>query len=163
MRTYKNALFVLTTLILISGCAGGNIQVPEKYALGGQLEQVHSIYRQRIMDWEKVDNQSLIIQTSPGTYYLLVLKIPSHELVFRNSIRFSSTGSMIRAGLDDLIIYSAHMRVSYPIDRIFKIKGQKQMLAIKDQLTAKKDGGQKDARTGNPEKPALPNKNGRAI
>jgi|WetSurMetagenome_2_1015567.scaffolds.fasta_scaffold17555_2 hypothetical protein len=163
MRTYKNILFILTSLILISGCAAGNIQVPEKYALDGQLEQVNSIYKYKITDWEKVDNQSLIIEAGPGSYYLLVLKIPSHELIFRNSISLSSTGSMIRAGLDDLIIYSAHMRVKYPIERIFKIKGRDQMFAIKDQLTTRKDEGHKDALTSRPDKPEQPKKTGMAI
>jgi hypothetical protein len=140
MRTHNNVLFVLTILIMISGCAGGTIQMPQKYALEGQLEQVKTIYKYRIIEWEKVDNQSLIIETGPSDYYLLVLKIPSPELVFRNRIGLSSTGNMVRAGLDDLIIYNgAHMRSTYPIDRIFRIKGREQMRAVRDQLTGSKD------------------------
>ena len=163
MRILKNNFIILTALILISGCAAGTIKIPEKYALEGQLEQVNSFYRQRIIDWERVDNQSLIIETSPGTYYLLVLKIPSQELVFRNRIILSSTGSMIRAGLDDLIIYTAHMKVSYPIERIFKIKGREQMQTVKDQLTGKKNNAQKNAGTETPAKSKSPDKKGREI
>ena len=163
MRILKNNFIILTALILISGCAAGTIKIPEKYALEGQLEQVNSFYRQRIIDWERVDNQSLIIETSPGTYYLLVLKIPSQELVFRNRIILSSTGSMIRAGLDDLIIYTARMKVSYPIERIFKIKGREQMQTVRDQLTGKKDNAQKNAGTETPAKSKSPDKNGQEI
>jgi hypothetical protein len=135
MRTLKNVFFLMI-LMMISGCAAGTIQMPGKYALEGQLDQVKTIYKYTITEWEKVDNQSLIIETSPGDYYLLVLKIPSRELVFQNRIGLSSTGSMVRAGLDDLIIYNdAHMRSTYPIDRIFRIKGREQMRAVRDQLT----------------------------
>jgi hypothetical protein len=140
MRNIVKIFSVLIGSLLIASCAGGMIQVPQKYALDGQLEQVRSFYKQRIMDWETVDNQSLIIETSPGNYYLIVLKIRAPELVFRNRIRFSSTGSMIRAGLDDVIISNgAHMRSSYPIERIYRIKGSEKMRAIRDQLTGEKD------------------------
>ena len=163
MNAHKNAFGALIVILLLSGCAAGPIQVPEKYALQGQLEQVNSFYRQRIIDWEKVDNQSLIIEVSPGTYYLVVLKIPSPELVFRNRIFFSSTGSMVRAGMDDLIVYTEHMKATYPIDRIFKISGTQKMLAVRDQLTGKTDTAQKNAKAVNPPKAKPPGKNSREI
>jgi len=148
---------------LISGCAAGNIQMPQKYALEDQLERVDWIYKQRIRDWEKVDNQSLIIEISPGAYYLMVLKIPARELLFQNRISLSSTGSRIRAGLDDLILYNAHMRVRYPIEKIFKIRGRTKMHSVRDQLTDGKDKGQEDAGADKPAKPKLSDKNSRAI
>jgi hypothetical protein len=164
MRTFVKIFIVFITSLLISSCAGGMIQLPQKYALDGQLEQVTSIYKSGIMDWETVDNQSLIIETGPSNYYLLVLKIPSPELVFRNRIRISSTGSMIRSGLDEVIIFdSAHMKSSYPIDRIYRIKGSEQMRAIRDQLTGKTDTRQKDNKTGSSVKPRLLNDEGAKI
>jgi hypothetical protein len=163
MKIYKNVLLIVTSMILISGCATGNIQMPQKYALEDQLERVDWIYKQRIRDWEKVDNQSLIIEISPGAYYLMVLKMPARELLFQNRISLSSTGSRIRAGLDDLILYNAHMRVRYPIEKIFKIRGRTQMHSVRDQLTGIISDKQKDSGTDKPVKSRLPDKNSRAI
>jgi len=164
MRTCKKFLLVFIPFMLISACAGGIIQLPQKYALDGQLEQVKSIYKYgRILDWESVDNQSFIIEITPGDYYLLILKMPSPELLFLNNIRISSNFGMIRAGWDEVIVYNgAHMRSTYFIDRIYKIKGSQQMRAIRDQLTGKKDTPQKNNK-GNSTKPGLPNNKGAEI
>jgi hypothetical protein len=163
MRAYKNVLIILIVMILMSGCAAVTIQLPQKYALENQLERVDWIYKQRIRDWEKVDNQSLIIEMTPGVYYLMVLKIPSHELVFQNRISLSSSGSRIIAGFDDLITYNAAMRIRYPIEKIFKIRGRTQMQAIRDQLTSGKDQDHKNAGAGKPAKPGLSYKDSQAI
>jgi hypothetical protein len=164
MKSLLRLYIVLPGLLFIQACAGGMIQIPQKYALDGQLEQVKMINRQRIMQWDVVDNQSLIIETGPGNYYLLVLSIPSPELVFRHAIRISTTGSMIRAGLDDVIVYvSSHMKSSYPIDRIYRIRGTAQMRAIKDQLTVKKGIDQKKPDAGSSNKSKSPNHNGADI
>jgi len=125
--------------VFISSCAAGLLPLPEKYSLDGQLEPVTKIYKYGLIEWEKVDQQSLILRTGPSDYYLLVLKTPSYELLFTNSIRLSSTVSMIRAGMDQVIIYGAgDIKVSYTIERIYRIKGNKQMLAIKKQLMPEK-------------------------
>jgi hypothetical protein len=128
--------------VFIAGCAtSGTIHVPEKYALGNQLEEVKYIWKTRIIDWEDVDNQSLIIQTAPSEYYLIVLITPTYELPFRNNrIWITHTNSRIKAGLDNVVIYnSANIRSSYPIDRIYKINGMEQMRAVRDQLRGKTD------------------------
>jgi len=164
MRIFIKIFLAVLSSMLISACVGGMIELPKKYALDGQLEQVSRIYKFRIMDWERVDNQSLIIETSPSSYYLLILKIPSPELIFRNRIRISSTGSMIRAGLDEVIISnSANMKFSYPIDRIYRIKGRDQMRTIRDQLTGETDAREKDNKTGTSVKPRLLNDKGAEI
>jgi hypothetical protein len=63
---------------------------------------------------------------------------------------------MIRAGMDDVIFYNGgHMKQSYPIDRIYRIKGTEQMRTIRDQLTGETTGGQKEDNTANPVKPGL--------
>jgi hypothetical protein len=141
MKRYIKFFFMFILSLSLLACAAGNIQIPEKYSLDGQLEQVSGIYKYTIMTWEKIDKQSLILQTSPSTYYLLVLKIPSPELLFRNRIILSSMGDMIRAGLDDVILYGGgHIRASYPIDRIYWIRGTEQMRAIRDSLTGETKG-----------------------
>ena len=160
MRPFIKIYLLFISFLALSACAAGGIQVPEKYALGSQLEEVPAIFKYGITSWEKIDNQSLILQKGPGDYYLLVLQIPAPELPFRNRIKLSSTGDMIRAGLDDVIFYSsAHMSQSYPIDRIYRLRGTDQMRAVRDQLTGEMDGAPQDERTVRPSRPGLINNN----
>jgi len=156
MKNLTKILIVVISILVIAACAAGTIQIPEKYSLDMQLQQITSIYKYGITDWEEIDNQSLILEKGPGDYYLLVLKIPAPELPFRTRIKLSSTGDMIRAGLDDVIFFNgAHMKQSYPIDRIYRIDGTQQMRAIRDQLTGKSAGDQNEDKTANPAKPVL--------
>jgi len=143
MKILVKLFLLFISSLLITACATtGKIQVPEKYALGNKLEQVNKIYRTRIMNWEEVDKQSLFIETAPSEYYLIVLMIPSPELIFRNRISITHTGSMIRAGLDSVMVFNGtHVRGSYPIDRIYRVKGAEQMRTVRDQLTSGKGAG----------------------
>jgi Family of unknown function (DUF6491) len=133
--------FVLTMFLSVSAPAA-TITIPDKYNLNNQLEQVHKFWRVRIMDWEAIDNQSLVIETSPGLYYLLVLTVPSYELPLKmNRIGITNSGSMIREGTDSVIVSGAgHYRQNYPIERIYKISGSKEMRAIINQLQGKRGG-----------------------
>jgi hypothetical protein len=145
MKTVAKLFAAVISLLIISACAAGNIQIPEKYSLDRQLKQITSIYKYGITSWERVDTQSLILERGPGDYYLLVLKIPAPDLPFRTRIRLSSTGDMVKAGMDDVIFYnSAHMEQSYPIERIYRIDGREQMRAIRDQLTGRASGAEDD-------------------
>jgi len=156
MKTFFKISISAVFLLTVSACAIGPIQVPEKYALDGQLEQVKSIFKYGITDWEEVDTQSLILQKGPGEYYLLVLKIPAPELPFLNRIKLTATGDMIRAGMDDVVLYNiSHIRQSYPIDKIYRFKDSEQMRIYRDRLTGEED----DQKTALPAKPALTGKN----
>jgi hypothetical protein len=39
------------------------------------------------MSWEKIDNRSFVLQTSPNHYYLIILSSPSDRLLFGESIK----------------------------------------------------------------------------
>jgi hypothetical protein len=84
--------------------------------------------------WIKVDNQSLILRTGPSEYHLLVLQIPSANLMFSDDISFISSTNVIRAGLD---LVHLQNNMNYIIDRIYKINSHEQMYAIKNQLMGK--------------------------
>jgi hypothetical protein len=140
MNKILTMLLVFVLAVFLSASApAATINIPDKYNLNNQLEQVHKFWRVRIMDWEAIDNQSLVIQTSPGLYYLLVLTVPSYELPLKmNRIGISNSGSMIREGLDSVIVSNgAHFRQDYPIERIYKISGSQEMRSIINQLQAK--------------------------
>jgi hypothetical protein len=134
MKALIKIFSVFAGLLLITACAGGGIQIPQKYSLDGQLPEVLSFQRNIIMDWQSVDRQSLIVETSPGTYYLLVLRTPAPDLPFYYSIGLSAQGRTVRAGFDQVILFTPHIREMYRIDRIYEIKGKEQMLAIRSQL-----------------------------
>jgi hypothetical protein len=129
-------LALVLSMFLTTSSPAGTIQIPAKYDLGKQLEQVHKFWSTRIIDWEDIDNQSLVIETSPGHYYLLVLTIPSYNLPMKmNRIGITNSGSMIREGLDSVIVSNgAYGRDRYPIDRIYKIEGTAEMRAVIKQL-----------------------------
>jgi hypothetical protein len=123
MKIYSKIMILLISLMLVSACAAGTIQMPVRYALDDQLESVDRIYKNRIIDWQYIDNQSLVINTSPGEYYLIVLTIPSYELRFREGISITSSGSYIRAKFDKVVVFDeAHFKNYYPIDKIYKYR-----------------------------------------
>jgi hypothetical protein len=156
MKTLIKMLLVFICSLIIEACAEGMTQMPQKYALDGQLEQVSEIYGYTVMDWVAVDNQSFIIQKSTSEYYLLVLKTPSPELTVGNRLVISSKSGTIRAGLDEVTIYSGeYIKNSHTIERIYKIKGREQMSAIREQLTGKKYNRERDNNTRKSVKPKL--------
>lgn len=140
MKGIWRVLLALIAFTFVTACAStGKIQLPEKYVLGNKFQQVDEIYRTRIMSWYDIDKQSLFIQTAPSEYYLIVLMVPSYDLPFRNRIRITHSGSEIKAHLDSVIVSSgAHTKQSYPIDRIYRIKGQEQMNEAISLLTGSK-------------------------
>jgi hypothetical protein len=157
MKILLKKIIMLLGSLLLAACAGGIVQLPHKYDLGGQLEQVDKISRYTsLTDWEMVDTQSLIIETGSNTYYLLILKFPAPELISHTGIIISTSGSVVRAGFDEVIVYNGvYLKNSYLIERIFMIKGIEQMRTIRDQLTGEKDTQHKDNNDGKPDKPGL--------
>jgi hypothetical protein len=127
------ALFVLA-------CATGGIDLPEKYNLDNQLESVSYISKyQGYTSWDAIDNQSFILQTSPSSYYLLILQIPATELRFSESIRISSSGSRVRAGMDTVTLLGRSIKgPPYMIEKIYRLKGREQVQTIREQIRALK-------------------------
>jgi hypothetical protein len=84
--------------------------------------------------WIEVDQQSLIVQTSPREYYLLVLQIPAPELKFSEYISIYGMGNVIKSGSDYIQFPDYNVNLRYPIVRIYRINGPEQASAIRDQL-----------------------------
>jgi hypothetical protein len=136
MKIFIRLSIVFISSILIVSCTGSMTQLPQKYALDTRLKQVKSIYKYGLSQWKAFNDQSLIIETSTGSYYLIVLKRPSPELSLHKTITLSSSGDMIRAGADDVIIDNGpRIRLIYPIDQIYQITDEELMRALKDQFT----------------------------
>jgi hypothetical protein len=138
------AIFVgfIVAMFLSASAYSAPVQIPAKYDLGKQLEEVKWFWRTgRPLDWEAVDNQSIVLKTQPGRYYLLVLAVPSYNLPFEiNRIGLTNSRSQIHEGIDSVIVWGAGgYYQTYPIERIFKIDGQKKMRDVVNQLQAQKD------------------------
>lgn len=140
MRSYIQILNIFLLSLILSSCATAPMTLPEKYSLDDQLEKVTGINSFRVMEWYEVDQQSLILKTGFNEYYLLVLNMPCHELLFTYRIGVTSSASMIQAGFDSVILYyPGSPRISYKIERIYRIKGNEQMRSIKEQLKPNSD------------------------
>lgn len=166
MRSLFKMIKALGLIMLISACATAVKQIPEKYALDNQLEQVKEIQNFRLSGqapfttfsesfedpmtvmnrrdtvllsktshhWISVDQQSLIVQTSPRKYYLLVLQVSAPQLLSSENISIYCMGSVIKAGSDYVQFPDYNVNLRYPIARIYRINGSGQMNAIRDQL-----------------------------
>jgi hypothetical protein len=164
MRINFFRLSLLTGFLLVSSCALLQIKLPVKYDLGDKLEQVPAIQDTRIgggreprftefiesfehaadviarrdtftlsenqNHWIKVDNQSLILRNGPDKFYLLVIQSPAYDLMSVDTISFVNAFNIIRAKKDLVGIGGQ----KYIIERIYKIDGNDNMLAIKNRI-----------------------------
>ena len=137
MRAIKLIVLLCILFFITSACATTQWKIAEKYNLDDQLEVVSDITRYNLMSWETVDNQSFILQTSPAQFYLIVLTVPSDDLVFAETISISHTGDMVKPGYDKVTVFGRTKSESFVIDKIFKLKDRKQIKAIKAQLEEK--------------------------
>jgi len=109
--------------------------IPPKYNLDAQLEKVAEISKYNFMSWDNVDNQSFVLQTGPGDYYLIVLSSPSNKLMFSETIEIPDTNAMVKPGFNNVIVRGNGFKESYIINRIYKFKDYQEVKAIKAQLS----------------------------
>ncbi len=127
-------LFTAIACVFLAACAS-EPQItgdPNKY-LFSDLEEVDSIQNWKLDGWNVVDNQSVIVYTSPATSYLLILMRPDHNLNFAEALLISSTAGRVMARFDT--VTTARDRVlKTPIERIYKLKGKEQIAAVRKQI-----------------------------
>lgn len=134
MKTITKLIVIFMIPLMAAACATTPFALDEKYDLGNELEEATQIYKYRVMSWEKVDNQSLILQTGPNEYYLIILHRPAYNLVFNESIGISHTGDMVKPGYDQVYVYDPVGKDSYIIHKIYKLKDRQQARDIKERL-----------------------------
>lgn len=132
----KTALVMVS--LMIFGCSGwGTFEHDEKYNLDDQLEPITEIQKYSMRDWQKIDSQSFVLQTGTSNYYMVVLTIPSTELMFSETIKISSTGAVVKPGFDRVTVYQSGRSEDYVIHKIYKFKDREQIAEIRAQLTGK--------------------------
>lgn len=136
MKPIKLFIPLFSALLMLSACASEPIKLADKYTnLDSQLEQVSNISRFNLMSWETIDNQSLILQTSPDSFYLILLRRPAYDLMFTETIAVSNTGNLVKPGYDRVTVFGPMQREDYVIHKIFKLKNRETATQIRDQLS----------------------------
>lgn len=139
MKIIKKLAIASVIILLASTFAVASKWMPEKYELDNQLTKVDKISNTNLMGWEKIDNQSFILQTSPSTYYLIVLTSQAWNLPFTERIGITGRSLMIRPGYDNVWVREAGNRWDkHIINRIYRIENKKQVWEIIAQITGKK-------------------------
>jgi hypothetical protein len=117
-RFHASAALLITCL---AGCAASPFTIEDKY-LFPEFEEVDSFSNINLMGWETIDNQSLIVQTSPSTWYLLILSRKMSDLNFAETLLLSSTGTRVEAKLDCVeAVGSSCDGIPVPIHTIYRL------------------------------------------
>jgi hypothetical protein len=133
-KYYFAAVFTLSTFLLF-GCSTTPLVIDDKYRFS-EFETVDSITSHRISGWQSIDSQSLIVETSPSTWYLLVLMHKVRDLNFSEAITLSATGTQIQAKFDCVQVESTRCLASTaaPIDTIYKLNDRSSVQYVKNRI-----------------------------
>jgi hypothetical protein len=139
MKTVMSIITVFLAIFLVSACASMKkpFETDEKYNLDGQLEVVDEIHKYTMRDWDKIDSQSFTLQTGAGTYYLIILRRPSTDIMFTERISIKTSSQMVRPGFNSVTVHSSSRSEDYTIHKIYKLDGAQHAREIKAQLTGK--------------------------
>lgn len=134
MKAVKQLFKFFALLLLVSSCSRGPSAIPAKYNLDDQLEEVRCVHKCDSMDWDRVDNQSFILQTSQNKYYLVVLdrKSTSSSLVINNN--YTNDNSIIWPGFENITMNNKGHEETYLITKIYRFKDPQQVDEIRIQL-----------------------------
>lgn len=133
MRTYAIAAAFLATIHL-PAFAAHPANLEGKYQFD-ELETVKRFNVWNVDSWQAIDQQSLIIRTSPSRAYLLVLNRRVPDLRFGHAIQFSSTGSSVHAKFDTVgTLGRYHRGIPANIAKIYKLNGKADRKFVKQQI-----------------------------
>lgn len=136
MKTIQKLAGLFIVMLLASTFAAASDWMPEKYDLDNQLVRVSNISNTSYIGWGKIDNQSLVLQTSPSRYYLVVLSYPAFNLPFTEDIGITGINLITRPGYDNVVVREVTGRwEKYIINRIYRFENKKQVWQIIAQLT----------------------------
>jgi hypothetical protein len=136
---YIASIAILLTTLSMQGCAASPVTIDSVYTFD-EYEQVDSISILNLQGWEVIDNQSLIVQTGPSNYYLLVLRNKMPDLNVAETILFSSTGTRIVAGMDCVEVVGptcSPEAIPVVIDTIYKLGGRDDVQRIRRQISGR--------------------------
>ena len=140
MKLHKqlHRLAFVLAIAMLCGCASTLTPIESKYVFT-QFEQVDQFNLRRMQGWQAIDSQSLIVETSRNSSYLLILRRPMRDLRSANSIEFSSNSGTVHAKFDALVVHTHNVGfgpdpVSMQIGSIYKLKSKDDLQAVKSQI-----------------------------
>ncbi|MCR8924381.1 DUF6491 family protein [Dasania sp. GY-MA-18] len=108
------------SLVLLSACSSTprpSALSPEQaaakhgYTIVKPVKQVHDY---RLNGWAYIDQQNLVMYSSPGRSYLLTFKQRCHELRAIENIALDTRTGTLMAGLDAIKVLPRHSKVLHP-------------------------------------------------
>ncbi|NNE36854.1 MAG: hypothetical protein HKN08_01010, partial [Gammaproteobacteria bacterium] len=109
--------------------------VDQKYSFP-EFESVHSISHYRINNWQHIDSQSLIVQTAPSEYYLVVLRSKIRDMSFSERVSFTSTGTQIQAKFDCVQVNDIRCSAGQasPIEKIYRLNSKADVSYVREKI-----------------------------
>ncbi|MCF7980511.1 MAG: DUF6491 family protein [Pseudomonadales bacterium] len=132
----KTALTVIILVFTLLGCVAKPVAIDEKYIFT-QFESVKRFSKFTVDSWQVIDNRSLIIQTSPNRYYLLILDRKLNDLKFAEVIQLTSTGGSIHAKFDCVKVKTSNCHsepMAATIKVIYQLNGREDVITVKQQI-----------------------------
>lgn len=127
---------LILAAFLITGCTSNPVLPDARYSFP-EYEQISSLSNFSLMGWDAVDSQSLIIQTGPSDYYLLILGRKMHDLNFAETIILSSTGNRIEARFDCVEVVEPRCpggSIPAVIQTIYRLPGSESVEYVKKRI-----------------------------
>lgn len=140
IRVYKPVSGILL-LALLTACTTTPLQIDSRYDFT-EFEQVDYITRSSISGWQAIDSQSLIVETGPSRFYLLILNHPMRDLNYAESIAISATGNRIEAKFDCVEAIGPQCTggdIPAAINRIYRLDDRESVSYAKDRIRGKTD------------------------
>lgn len=95
------------------------------------LKEVRDFRKNSVSGWSAVNDQVLMVSTSPKRKYLLVLTRPDRDLLFSHALAFTDTQGRVSARFDKVYAANANIRVPNTIKHIYEINGKAQAEATR--------------------------------
>lgn len=120
--------FCTLALAVIAGSVWAS--TPVKYEFP-DLKEVRDFRKTSVSGWSAINDQVLLVSTSPKRKYLLVLTRPDRDLLFSHALAFTDTQGRVSARFDKVYATNASIRVPNTIKHIYEINGKAEAEAAK--------------------------------
>lgn len=119
----RNLLIAVLAPAVLAACASQSLRERQAEALARHLDfagtPVESFaYLGRYDGWRALGDDELVVYTTPSQGYLLSVAPPCRDLQFANRIAIDSTGSIVRARFDSVLVDGFRCQITQirPVD-----------------------------------------------
>ena len=128
MRNLIGNISLLTLIFLIAGCAGQGEKRPQSETLDQRLAsmgyegrtEIKSIKNYQLNGWNVVNNQAIVIKSSPKRHYLLTFARRCQNLTTAETLRIDSSANVVTR-FDKIVVRSTGMNNNCPIEGTYEL------------------------------------------